>query len=451
MLSLLDHAERNVAACRKRYGERSIPVAVKALTLYRLYGVLDILDTVKGEAKDPRVEDACDSLKRGVSEYAKLFELEGWGKGEFQNVERIFKEHGFDLARQTFYPKVLRKGLDYDESPDELEAEAIAWINEELPKFEKVTEKLAIQFVCKATAEEVMEKIAARTKLDPKKLVKVALELRRVVQALIDEDVCRVNPKYRTKLIETPSYLTGSIPTAAAQSFDIFTKKPYQYFFLTTDPNRDPERTVAGMISTLVHEEFGHCLHFSNTSVGFVGKVPLLSIVPSGALGGPITEGLSFNRELEFFEASRALEVKKQLTKAERNYVRMLQKYGGLVQMNLELEFITRLYRLVRFLRVLGDVWINTGKKGLIEFVDWAHEHTGVSRSTAYFQLFPAHEGFPGYATSYAVEGEDIRNMERKIRDPKKRVKFSTYLCSIGFPPRSIYNRMLREYAASLK
>jgi hypothetical protein len=30
-------------------------------------------------------------------------------------------------------------------------------------------------------------------------------------------------------------------------------------------------------------------------------------------------------------------------------------------------------------------------------------------------------------------------------------VKFSTYLCSIGFPPRSIYVRMLKEYAKKLK
>jgi hypothetical protein len=69
-----------------------------------------------------------------------------------------------------------------------------------------------------------------------------------------------------------------------------------------------------------------------------------------------------------------------------------------------------------------------------------------------YFQLFPAHEGmFPGYATSYAVVGQEIRRIERKIKDPKKKVKFSTYLCSIGFPPRSLYRRMLREYAAKLK
>jgi hypothetical protein len=56
-----------------------------------------------------------------------------------------------------------------------------------------------------------------------------------------------------------------------------------------------------------------------------------------------------------------------------------------------------------------------------------------------------------GLATSYAVEGQEIRSIERRIRDPRKRIKFSTYLCSIGFPSRSIYDRMLKEYAAKLK
>ena len=87
-----------------------------------------------------------------------------------------------------------------------------------------------------------------------------------------------------------------------------------------------------------------------------------------------------------------------------------MERYGGLKLINLEVEFMTRRWRIVRFLRVVGDVWVNTGKKDLIEFVDWAHEHTGIPRSSVYFQLFPAHEGiFPGYATTYAVVGQEIR------------------------------------------
>ena len=451
MLSLFDYAKRDLDACAERYSKRKIPVAVKALTLYRLDGVLDILETVKRETKSAEVKSGCDSLKARVQRYVELFELDGWGKGEFPNVEKIFKKHGFDLERQKFYPLVLKKGYDYTETPDELQRRAISWIDEELPKFRQVTGRLAKQFGCKPTPEEVEAKINGRMVLDPKKLLRVTLDIRRVVQKVVDEDVNEINPKYSTTVIETPSYLSGTIPTGAAQFFDTFTKRPFQYFFQTTDPKRDPDKSVAALIDLLVHEEYGHCVHHSNSAMGFVGKLSQLQTLPGAPTGAPITEGLSFNREIEFCEVSKAIETKKRLSKAEREYVALMDKYGGLKQINLEMEFMTRRWRIVRFLRVVGDVWINTGKKTLLEFVDWAHEYTGVPRSSVYFQLFPAHEGiFPGYATSYAVVGQEIRAMEKRIKDPKKRVKFSTYLCSIGFPPRSIYRRMLQEYAAKL-
>ena len=451
MLSLFDYAKRDLDACTRRYSKKDIPAAVKALTLYRLDGVLDILETVKRETKSAEVKAGCDDLKAKVEEYVKLFELEGWGKGEFPNVEKIFKKHGFDLGRQKFYPTVLKKGYDYTETPDELQKNAIAWIDEELPKFKRVTEKLAKQFGCKATPEEVEAKINARMVLDPEKLLKVTLGIRRAIQKVVNEDVNGINPKYNTTVIETPSYLSGTIPTGAAQFFDTFTKKPFQYFFQTTDPKRDPDKSVAALIDLLVHEEYGHCVHHSNSALGFVGKLSQLQVLPGAPTGAPITEGLSFNREIEFCEVSKALETKKRLSKAEKDYVSLMDKYGGFKQINMEIEFMTRRWRIVRFLRVVGDVWINTGKKTLLEFVDWAHEYTGVPRSSVYFQLFPAHEGmFPGYATSYAVVGQEIRAMEKRIKDPKKRVEFSTYLCSIGFPPRSIYRKMLKEYAAKL-
>jgi hypothetical protein len=452
MLSLLDNASKDVEACTARYANRDIPVAVKALALYRLDGALEILDTVKGVTKNPKVKEACDGVKSKVSEYVKLFELDGWGKGEFPNAERVFKEKGFDLGRQKFYPVALKKGYDYAETPEELEHKAIAWIDEELPRFKKSTERLAKKFGCKPTPEEVEATINERNHLDPKNLVAVTLGIRRAVQRLVNAEVNGINPKYKTKVIETPSYLTGTIPTGAAQFFDTFTKKPFQYFFQTTDPKRDPDKSVAAILNLLVHEEYGHCVHHSNSAVGFVGKIPMLQTLPGLSTGAPITEGLSFNREIEFFELSKGLETKERLTTTEKAYVKLMEKYGGLEQINLELEFMTRRWRIVRFLRVVGDVWVNTGKKTLMEFVDWAHDRTGVPRSSVYFQLFPAHQGlFPGYATCYAVVGQEIRAIERKIKDPKKKVKFSTYLCSIGFPPRSMYRRMLKEYAAGLK
>jgi hypothetical protein len=452
MLSLLNQSSQAIDATRERFAGKEIPVGVKALTLYRLGGILDILDTLKGESKDERVKQACDSLKAKATDFVALFNIEGFGHGEFENVEKVFARYGFSLGRESFYPKALADGFDYGETPEELEKAAISWIDEELPKFKRVVAQLAKQFGCNAAAEEIESKINSRMKMDPKMLLGTTAALRKVVQKLVNQDVHGINPKYRTKVVETPSYLTGVIPTGAAQFFDTYTKKPFQYFFQTTDPKRDPDKSVTALLNLLVHEEYGHCVHHSNSAVGFVGKLPKLQLLPGLQTGGPITEGLSFNRELEFFEVSKGLEKKRRLTPAERAYVKLMEKYGGLKLVNLEIEFWTRRWRLTRFLRVVGDVRINTGKQGLMEFVDWANKYTGVPRSSVYFQLFPAHEGiFPGYATSYAVVGQQIRAIEKGIKNPKKRVKFSTYLCSIGFPPRSIYIRMLKEYAKKLK
>ena len=452
MLSLFGYAKKDIDACFERYQAREIPVPVKALTLYRLDGVLEILETVKGQTRSLEVKRGADELKQKVSEYVRLFELEGWGKGEFPNVEKIFRARGFDLGRQRFYPTALAKGFDYTESPEQLEKSAISWIDEELPRFVRVTEKLAKAFGCKPTPEEVEQKIKEKDSIRPERLVAMTKGIRRTVQKLVDEDLCRINPKYKTTVIETPPYLTGTIPSAAAQFFDTFTKRPFQYYFQTTDPKRDPDETVSALVATLVHEEYGHCLHHSNSALQFVENLSPIQILPGLATGGPVTEGLSFNREIEFLEVSRGLEGKKRLTRTEKDYVRLLEKHGGLKQFNLELEFMVMRMRIIRFLRVVGDVRINTGKQGLIDFVDWAYDRTGVPRSAVYFQLFPAHEGmFPGYATSYAVCGQAIRAIERGIKDPRKRVKFSTYLCSIGFPPMSIYMRTLKGYAAKLK
>jgi len=74
-----------------------------------------------------------------------------------------------------------------------------------------------------------------------------------------------------------------------------------------------------------------------------------------------------------------------------------------------------------------------------------------LSRSLIYHQVFPAHQGNgPGYASTYAIIGETVAEMqqlaERKGRDL---VAFNTYVSSIGFPARSVFEEMLKGYATS--
>jgi hypothetical protein len=450
MASLIGDASKSIDATQKRFKSVKVPVAVKALTLYRLDGIIEILDSLKKATKSKALKKDCDRLTAKAKQFVSLFKLDGFGKGTFEEVEKVFRTYKFDLGRERFYRLALEAGFDYTETPEELERNALSWIDEELPRYRDIVERLAEHYGCDATPEAVEKKVVERQKLDPSQLLRVTNSLRKAIQDFTNESVVRINKKYRTKVIETPPFLSGVLPTGAAGFFDTFTKKPFQLYYLTTDPRRDPARSVSQLIDLLVHEEYGHCVNHSNSAFRFGGKASELELLPT-LLSGPITEGLSFNREREFLEASLALEGKRALTPAEKRYVHALERYGGLHLINMELELETRKWRLIRFLRVVGDVRINTNKQGLLEFIDWAHGHTGVPRSNVYYQLFPAHEGmFPGYATAYAVVGEEIHFIEEKLTDQKKRLKFSTYLSSIGFPPRSIYRKMLEEYAATL-
>lgn len=451
ILSLISYSEEAIKAARKRFENKQIPIAVKVLSLYRLSGLIEILDSLQRESKSESVIDSCERLKEEARKFARLFELDHFGEGKFEEVESIFKEYGFNLGRENFYQKALREGFDYHESPEELETKAMKWISEELPKLNRVVKELSRYYGCRPTIEEVSKAIDSRVQFRTDELVKVTRKIRRVVMKFVSENIAKINPRYNTRVIETPSYLTGMIPTGAAQFFDTFTRRPFQVFFQTTDPRRDPDRSLSSILDLLVHEEYGHCVHHSNSVFRYHSNgLSPLQLIPT-LLGGPITEGLSFNRELEFLNAVKELEKKKVLTKAEKDYVKMAERYGGLKLLNLEVEFQVRRWRIIRFLRVIGDVRINTGKQGLLEFIDWAHDYTGVSRSNIYFQIFPAHEGiFPGYATCYAVVGQEILNIERKIREKRARVNFSTYLCSIGFPPRSIYREKISNYAKKL-
>ncbi len=61
--SVLSYASKALDATRERFSGREIPVAVKALSLYRLNGVLEILEAVKEAAKGTSLKAECERVK----------------------------------------------------------------------------------------------------------------------------------------------------------------------------------------------------------------------------------------------------------------------------------------------------------------------------------------------------------------------------------------------------
>jgi hypothetical protein len=446
---LTRNSVRAMQAAAQETSEKKWPAGLRLLTLIRCDGLLEIIKTIKKETTDKQLKELLDDLSEATRKYASIFRVKGFKNQGFDEVYKIIKREGAELGREKIYAQALRRLWDYPESPEEVEAKGLKFLEREFPRFKRVTERLAKKYGVAAKAEDVSKAITAKRSVKQTEILPFLGELRKRTEPVVNKDIVRINPKYETKVIETPLYLSGMFPSAGAFFYDSFTNNPKEIFMITTDPRRDPSTVPGELLNGLVHEEYGHCVHASNTATAY-GAKPTLTDVMFTPLSSALSEGISFQREIEFQEVMDKLKTGKKLNKDEKALVQFFQKRGGLDVWAEEYEFYTWMWRIVRFLRVIGDARINSGKQSLSDFIEWAHKRTGLAKSTVYHQLFPAHQGYgPGYASTYAIIGESIREIQNKAkRNGKNLLDFNTYACSMGFPARTIFERRLQEFAA---
>jgi len=446
---LTRNAVRALQAAAQETSEKKWPTGLRLLTLIRCDGLLEIIKTIKKETTDKQLKELLDDLAEATRKYSSIFRVKGFKNQGFDEVYKIIKRDGADLGREKIYAQALKRLWDYPESPDEVEAKGLRWLEREFPRFKRITQRLAKKYGVAARAEDVSKAITAKRSVKQTDILPFLGELRKRTERVVNKDIVRINPKYETKVIETPLYLSAIFPSAGAFFYDSFTNNPKEIFMITTDPKRDPSTVPGELLNGLVHEEYGHCVHASNTATAYAAK-PSLTEVLFTPLSAALSEGISFHREIEFQEVMDRLKTGKKLSNEEKALVQFFEKRGGLEVWAEEYEFYTWMWRIIRFLRVIGDARINSGKQSLRDFIEWAHKRTGLAKSTVYHQLFPAHQGNgPGYASTYAIVGESIREIQNRAkRNGKDLVDFNTYACSMGFPARTIFEDRLREFAA---
>ena len=446
--ALTRNAVRAMRAAAEETSQKKWPSGLRLLTLIRCDGLLEIIKTIKKETTDKQLKELLEDLAEATRKYASIFRVKGFKNQGFDQVYRIIKRDGADLGREKIYAQALRRLWDYPESPQEVEAKGLKFLERELPRFKRITERLAKKYGVAAKADDVSKAITAKRSVKQTEILPFLGELRKRTERVVNKDIVRINPKYETKVIETPLYLSGMFPSAGAFFYDSFTNNPKEIFMITTDPRRDPSTVPGELLNGLVHEEYGHCVHASNTATAYGAKPTLTDVMftPLAAL----SEGISFHREIEFQAVMDKLKIGKKLNNDEKALVQFFEKRGGLDVWAQEYEFYTWMWRIVRFLRIIGDARINSGKQSLRDFIEWAHKKTGLAKSTVYHQLFPAHQGNgPGYASTYAIIGESIREIQNRAkRNGKNLLDFNTYACSMGFPARTIFEKRLQEFAA---
>jgi len=447
MSSLAEYGRRAISVYLEENKGKEWPIGQKLLAMIRCDGLLEILHVVGSRTKSKSLKANVNELASAAKDFERHVHVEGFSKGTFDEAWSVMKTRGCALGRENIYAQALRDLYDYSETPTEVEEKGLGFLRNEIEDYRKVVQEFAGNLGCEARCEVVMQELKKQKSLKPAKIIQYIKQVRKTIVKIVNKRIVGVNPRYFTRVIETPSYLTGIFPSGGAYFFDYHTSRPKQIFVATTDPKRDPHSVPAELINLLLHEEYGHCVHSSNSAVGY-GAKPAFAEMLGTTLGGALSEGISFQRESEFLDYLHEMPGERNLMKEEKTFVRSCSRLGGFETVRREYEFYTKTWRMTRFLRVIGDARINSRKQDLPNFIEWANQETGLSRSMIYFQVFPAHQSIgPGYASTYAIIGESIREIQNAAKQAGKDfVKFNTYASSQGFTPRSIFEDRLRKY-----
>jgi hypothetical protein len=450
LLSLTSYTNKALQVSKKRLTKRKWPIEIQIITCYGGNSLLGILETICNETENKQLREEIHRLKSAVNDYVKAFHVEGVKEGSFEEVFPILEREGGDIGRKEIYPKLLKNLYDYPETANEIESKALRWLRRELPWLMEITGKLAGIYGIKTKVELVDDEMTKKGNVEKSEVVEFVLNIREKLQKVVESHLVKITSAYDTRVVETPSYLVSLITSAAVSWFDTLTDKPFNVFFITTDQKRSAPTSAPDLINSIIHEEYGHCINHSNSATNFAAKPKLIELLDA-TTGQQISEAISFFREIEFISLLKQLARKKEkeLTRDEKELLDALRDIGDLNSVILEIEFLVMEWRILRFLRAIGDVRINMGKQSATEFINWAHEQTGLSKKTLYNEIFTFQDS-PGYAPCYCMAGEELRKIQSfAVEKGKSVIDFNTYVSSMGNTPRTVYEKRLREYAVS--
>jgi hypothetical protein len=434
-------------ACLETSRRMSWPVGQRLLVLIRCNGLLELLGAIKNSARHSVMREQLTALMNSVSDFGKYFRVQNFCHGTFDEVWSIIRKHGCELGRVNAYSRVLHDIFDYPESPSEVESKGLAFLRHEFSEYVQLTNELAADLHCEARPDALIRALKSKRSIAPQKRIPYLNRLRKTTVKIIQRRFVRIAAPYCTKVIETPEYLTGITPSGASFFLDYLTNKPQQLFLNTIDLKRDPYTAPAQLLNLLMHEEYGHCVHVSNSALNLAAKPEFAERLWS-IPGIAVSEGISFHRESEFMEYLDDLVENRHPTKDEEAFIKVCESQEAFDGFAKEYGFYTKTWRIIRFLRAIGDVRINSGKQELPDFIEWARKETSLPESLIYLQLFPAHQSSMGGATAYAILGDEVRRAQTAARDSGINiVNFNSYASSLGFVSRTGFVSRLSNYA----
>jgi hypothetical protein len=370
---------------------------------------------------------------------------------EIDELFSFFEQYSVDSVSRPPHSEILEQFFNYDEESDNIVAQSLNLLRSELALIQELIPKLVNHLKIDAKKDnlgDIYDKLTKKYELaslrESDRKLDVLTEAQNIMKAVDKYIECYVQdiPDRSITLRATPPALTDLVTSGATVVLDYLQPKPDVFIFITEQKNT----SWLTLLNVLVHEAthaYQPMILADKSELPGISKLRTL-------LGVPFMEASAFHRELEVFEELKRAEEKRYLNKVESEFLGTFDasKFSNRIDVDcFELE--TRVWRVMRALRSICDIEVNSGRKTYIDFIDWAVKECGLKKKFIHDECF-TFLSTPGYTPSYSFCGGQYAELQHKAAGGGvNRLDFNTQANAMGLWPWRLCFEKMNQFRAT--
>ncbi|WP_316802049.1 hypothetical protein [Pedobacter nototheniae] len=389
----------------------------------------------------PDLETKITAIQSVLAIYKSLFIVKGLESSDFDAYWKIFKEwdHIYGAQPTNGYPASLQNYYQLNQTKTEIETIAYGWLELELPVTIDIAERIKnLDFMTnQKNLQEIWDAVSQKYAVDFGKEMNTIVN---ACKAYGEKYIIASNASDRIDFTATPDYLVNLVTGGEDFAVNYLNRATaYSQLYLTAAKNT----SLLTMINILVHE----ASHGYNFVLSAKKAEELLNL--NSSLQVPMTEGMAFYREYQYWAAAQNLLYKDKLNVVESNYLAL---YGNSRKDQVEgvlcAQLETYIWRIIRYIRALCDTKVNGGEMTYTDFIEWAAQKTGLSAETLHGECF-TFLASPGYAPCYAMGGATYAMVQKEgIMNNVSEIDFNTYCSAQGFYAWPVAVELMNKFIA---
>jgi hypothetical protein len=359
-------------------------------------------------SKNPDVIDEIQALSFIAAEFRSSFSFPVINPGNLEELFEFFEMNSGPPTANRLYPQIIDHLFDYGVSINDIYTQTQKMLEKELVLAKALVDKLSKPVGIPPGASLGDAYAILQKHYEISYPVAQARKMMAVLNKFIDRNIQDIGVDPDILPEATPSFLKALITSGAAISLNYLDEKPLVQIFVTEEKNT----SFLTLLNVIVHE----ATHAYNPLIlASIPTIPTLLKLKSW-LSIPLYEATAFHREMELLEAIKGGTGRR---RANGTLKELLALFDGppfpLRHDILAFEMETRVWRIIRSLRTICDVEINTGKRTYVGFVKWASAHTGLSKQLIHNECF-TFLAYPGYTPSYSFCGSQYQQLQKDAK-----------------------------------